>query len=486
MKVMRVSEYYSLGLEQPSLDFVDVMLDTDVPLFVDPTALYLLDTKWGDECRSLISDYFSLVLEHIRGSEYDKAEELLANLSEPNETHLGLSTTRSRGHGMGSKLAEKLCHSLKESQAVRTGLITNLEDTALMIEGIASDVISDIVTNIIREPLLKYTEDMARHYGMGLVEGVASRPLWDARLRRWDVKYVTQLRPDGERLMLVPRSIVRRSITYDAGKYYNSYLLEQLQEEAMAKGLVRILKNGDSRPPTKKSLKEERVLATGGVIAIKKENRALTPDRRNVLRRYKEDSKNKPKPALSHSEMSETIETPKPDWDKLLNDLLSINPGGKDAKKYEKAVQALLDALFCPWFMYPKSQTPLENRRKIVDITYFNAARDGFFKWLKDNYSAAYIFIECKNYSDDVSNPELDQLAGRFSIRRGKVGILVSRKIKNRKLVTEKCRDSANADRGFIIAIDDDDIKVIVDAVRNEPPGEPLKILRERFDELVL
>lgn len=46
---MRVSEYYTLGLTQPSLDFVDVRLDTDVPLFIDPTALNLLDTEWGGQ-----------------------------------------------------------------------------------------------------------------------------------------------------------------------------------------------------------------------------------------------------------------------------------------------------------------------------------------------------------------------------------------------------------------------------------------------------
>jgi len=484
---MRVSEHYSLGLDQPSLDFVDVRLDTDVPLFVDPTALHLLDTEWGAECRSLIHDYFSLVLEHIKNGEHAKAKRLLARLGEPNETHLGLSRRRSRGHGMGKGLAEKMWYALKESQAVSTGLITDLEDTALLIDGIASDVISDIVTNIIREPLLKYTEDMCEQYGIPLVDNVASRPIWNARLKRWETKYVRQPVVNGRRLMLVPKLIVRKTITYDAGKYYNTYLLEELQEEAMAEGMVRILKNGEERPPTKKSIKEERTtLDSNGKVNEKRENRALTPQHTDVLERYKEDSKNSPKVALSHGEISDTVETPQPDWDKLLNDLVDVETGADEAKKFEKAVQALFDALFYPWLMYPIPQTRLNGGRKIVDITYTNVAQDDFFQWVKSNFPAGYIFVECKNYSTDIGNPEFDQLAGRFSPSRGQVGLLISRKIENRALVEQSCRDTANDHRGFIIALDDDDLKELVDAVKNKPAGERLDLLRERFNRLVL
>lgn len=248
---MRVSEYYTLGLTQPSLDFVDVRLDTDVPLFIDPTALNLLDTEWGAKCRGLIHDYFSLVLEHISNGEHDKAKALLAQLGEPNETHLGLSKRRSRGHGMGKGLADKMWEALNNSSAVRTGLITDLEDTALLIDGIASDVISDIVTNIIREPLLEYTAEMANQYGIP-TQLRMTRKLWSTQAKKWTVKdmqqAITTVHGREQRLMLVPKAIVRKSISFDAGEYYNKYLLEQLQEEDVNQGLVRILKNGEHRP----------------------------------------------------------------------------------------------------------------------------------------------------------------------------------------------------------------------------------------------
>jgi hypothetical protein len=244
------------------------------------------------------------------------------------------------------------------------------------------------------------------------------------------------------------------------------------------------LKNGNTKPPTKKSFKEQH--GRNGKVDEKKENRRLTPKREKVLERYKSDSKGNPRVALSHNEISEIVKTPKPDWDQLLDDMLAVSPGASGAKGFERAVQALFDALFYPWLMYPQPQTKIDEGRKIVDITYTNVAQDDFFRWLKDSYPSAFIFVECKNYSSDIGNPELDQLAGRFSPSRGQVGILVARNINDKKLTLQRCRDTADDKRGFIIVLDDDDIKVLVDAVKSKPSGKRLDLLRERFNQLVL
>jgi len=74
-----------------------------------------------------------------------------------------------------------------------------------------------------------------------------------------------------------------------------------------------------------------------------------------------------------------------------------------------------------------------------------------------------YIMVECKNYSEDPVNPELDQLSGRFSPNRGKVGFLLCREINNLDLFINRCRDTYRDERGLIIPITDDDINLILD-----------------------
>ena len=59
---MRVSEHFELDETQPSLDFVDVDVENDVRLFIDPRAFVGISSEWGTECVALVRDYFSIIL----------------------------------------------------------------------------------------------------------------------------------------------------------------------------------------------------------------------------------------------------------------------------------------------------------------------------------------------------------------------------------------------------------------------------------------
>jgi hypothetical protein len=85
-------------------------------------------------------------------------------------------------------------------------------------------------------------------------------------------------------------------------------------------------------------------------------------------------------------------------------------------------IQALLTPLFHPDLAMPQRETPLHEGRKRIDLTYSNLAQSGFFAWVSKHHPAMYLLIECKNYTGDPANPELDQLAGRFGPSRGQVG----------------------------------------------------------------
>jgi hypothetical protein len=158
---MRVSEYFSLDRTQPTIDFVDVDIRGDIKLFVDPKGLRLLPSQWGSECVSLIQDFFRTVMRFIRDNRDAAAKVLLASLHEPNEVRLGLSRDKAKGRALGDHSALDVWDSLRQSEAARTGLLEDLEDTILLVEGVGPDIVSDIIVNIIREPLINYTAAMA-------------------------------------------------------------------------------------------------------------------------------------------------------------------------------------------------------------------------------------------------------------------------------------------------------------------------------------
>lgn len=477
---MRVSEYYRLGRTQPSLSFVDVDLHGDVKLFISPRALRLLLAPWGDECVSLIQNYFGTVVELIRNKKHADAEALLRVLKEPNETHLGLSEDEARGRGLGTDSAHDVWQAFARSKAAQSGLLTDLEDTILMIDGIRADIVSDITTNIIRAPLIKFTQETCRFYGIPLESQVDSGPLWDPHARSWYSRYDELPVPDDKKLLLVPKEIVRADMDYDVEKYYRHYILEHLKEVELDANseLVKILKSGERRV-TKKSVKEKY----GSGKAMITEHTLKNPD---LLKQYKNDNA-KPSPPLSHRQLADIESSPEPDWDALVNAVIHLPVGNAAAADYEKNIEALLSALFYPVLAHPKPQTMIHEGRKRIDITYTNMGGTGFFEWLSKHYPSAHVFIECKNYGRAIENPELDQISGRFSVSRGKFGIIVCRKLKNRPKFELRCRDTAMDHRGYVIALDDADLKTLANArKKQEKDFFNLPLLKNRFDALVM
>src|SRR5437660_456538 len=110
---MRFSKFFDLGKRQPELDFVDIDVSGDIPLFIDPFALEQLENDdWATECVSLIQDFFDVVLSAIKSDKNEEARALLSSLREPNETHLGLSRGKAKGHALGNSLAADIWKAL--------------------------------------------------------------------------------------------------------------------------------------------------------------------------------------------------------------------------------------------------------------------------------------------------------------------------------------------------------------------------------------
>lgn len=476
---MRVSEHFGLGRTQPSLEFVDVDIDGDTRVYVDPRAVRYIESDWSRECVSLLQNFFDTVLQAIRSGRDTDARRLLSSLSEPNETHLGLSRGRAQGRGMGSELARLAWSSISRSRAVSSGLIEDLEDTALFVEGIGFDIVSDITTNIIRSQLIKFTQDAAAYYGIPLTNNVGSGQLWDRQGRRWTQTYASlPMTPPGP-LVLVPKSIVRRNQTFDPGEYYNHFVLPQLQSDELDQGtaLVETLRSGRKRV-TKKAVREK--YGQG-----KRVNLDTTLKHPGLLDQYRQQ-KSVPHQPPGHQEIAALTASSPPDWDALLAAVKDLPAGAESATDYHHAVEALLTALFYPALDQPQREFKIHDGRKRIDISYTNVAGEGFFDWVNrvQNAPAPNVFVECKNYGSELGNPEIDQLSGRFSPLRGRVGMLLHRGFGDKARLVQRCRDTALDHRGFVIALDDSDLEALVNERKQNPLSVRFKLLRDRFDEL--
>ena len=211
----------------------------------------------------------------------------------------------------------------------------------------------------------------------------------------------------------------------------------------------------------------------------------VTLEHPELLEAYRRDKGARPPVPLSHEDLISEEGAPQTDWDALLQAVLDVPTGRDGADAYHKAIQGLLTALFGPYLVHPEREFKIHDGRKRIDITYTNAAHDGFFRLFAQHHPAALVMVECKNYGREVGNPELDQLAGRFSPNRGKLGILTCRSFENKPLFNERCRDTVRDDRGFILAIDDEDLSALVKARKNEDYRTMWNHLREKYNYLL-
>lgn len=476
---MRFSEYFKINRTQAFLDFVDIPLDTDLAVFLDPSAIKSLDSTWGNELSSFLQSFFETVLKLIKNGDNHKARKLLSSLNEANEFHLGYSVEKSRGHGFGNESADSVWDALTKSKAATSGLLQDLEDTALLIHGIGTDMISDAVCNILRRSLIKYTQDMCLYYGIPLTPNVASGPMWNPQKEIWENEFVHLPITDYGKVILVPKLLVRSRLSFQYDEYYRHYLLPQMQSEHLKNqtSLVETLKNGSQRV-TKKALMEKYGKDKLAVV----EQTILKP---YVLDEYREVKADSPSSPLSHEQFSELEHIDKPDLNTLLAQLKALPVGRETAEAYEDIIEKILSVIFYPSLCNPTKQHKIHEGRKRIDITYTNEAKGGFFYWLAMHHPAAQIFIECKNYGKEVANPEIDQLSGRFSPSRGKVGVLICRSIDNKSLLYKRCIDTAHDHRGFILALDDEDLECMVKEYIDNQDSQDFPLLRRIFYKLL-
>ena len=266
---------------------------------------------------------------------------------------------------------------------------------------------------------------------------------------------------------------------YSADEYYKDFVLDNLRDVELSANseLVELLKNGSRRVTQKALIKK---YGKGKGVSLKE-----TIKDPELLSRYRISKATNLHTPLTHEVLSDAEGAPAPNWDDLLNDVTSLPVGNASANNYERAIESLLTAIFYPSLTNPAMQTRIHEGRKRIDITYANAARTGFFGWLGIHYRASQIFVECKNYAADPANPEIDQLSGRFSQNRGQFGVLVCRSLSDKTLLERRCRDTATDHRGFMLILDDEDLKVIVDARAKDSGSMEFPLLRERFLRLI-
>lgn len=441
------SDHFKLNKSQGELDFVNVPIDGDIPLFIDPFAISQRTDRWSTNCHLYILSFFEQIVKGIRSNNIENARNLLLYLKEPNETRLGMSQGKPQGIGIGLYQSGLIFNALSQSSAVRTGFLNSIEECELMIKGIARDKISDLTTNVIRSLLAEYTYEQCNLWKIP-TRKVNLSAFYSLEQKKWINDYLDLPVANDRPVLLVPKAIVRWDPAYNHRKYYTNFVLDYLVTENLNSNssLVEFLKNGRRRVK-KKDLEKKYPLSKEFLYEFSKKHPG-------VLSEYKKSLETKEKQSTDNEVISEKEDKIAETLAFILN---SIQPGSDQAQKYHDLIIGILEFIFYPSLLYPKKEHEIHEGRKRIDIVMENGAKKGVFLRLHQNKGlpCAFVVFECKNYNNEIANPELDQISGRFSPNRGKIGFICCRHFENRDLFIKRCHDTFKDDRGLIIPLDD-------------------------------
>lgn len=470
------SQIYRLEKEQAELDFVDITPGCDLPLYLDPYALTTREDDWSEGAHHLLVSFFEELIRAIKNDERNRAIQILAHLGEPYETHLGVSKDGNRGRGVGGSQADQLYLALRNSRAAKTGILEDISDFALFIPGIGRDKISDITTNVVRGALIEYTQAQCELHGVPM-RSVPSGFVWCQEQRDWKQDYVNLPVYEQEKILLVPKYAVRYQVGVDHTRFRRMFVLEFLRLEHLRAGdsLVKVLKN-------KKGHITKRVVLKKTVDEYYPKDKdflsKFSEDHPEVLDRYRDSLKSAATriPDVNGEEYVEGVLA-----DNLASELRGIKPGSGSASQYHAFCIGLISFLFFPNLVYPKKEAEINQGRKRVDIIYTNGKDSGFFYRvaMDQHIKANAIYFECKNYNNEIKNPEIDQIIGRFDKNRGRLGFLMFRASDDFDGLVNRCRDVARQGLGIVIPVSD---AFIFSCLNHVKAGERNKIDKEVDD----
>lgn len=285
------SEHFGLARTQAELDFVDVPIDGDIRLFIDPFALSQRVDAFSARAHKTLVEFFQRVVDAIRVGNLQMAETLVLQFKEPNETRLGMSRRRPRGAGMAEHQARLLLNALAESSAIKTGIISSLEECELMIDGIGHDKISDLTTTVIREHLADYTSTQCDLWNVP-TQRLPLPPSYSTESGGWVSRYYDLPLAGELPVLLVPKAIVRWSPAVNHQNYYRHFVLNFLQTESVDanSSLARTLRNGRV-VVYKKDVEAAYPCSKKFLFEFSKQHPAVLSQYREELRRLGPDQK---------------------------------------------------------------------------------------------------------------------------------------------------------------------------------------------------
>lgn len=317
---MKFSEYNQLTKHtHDNFEFVNVRVDCDNRLFIDPTRLQGIDNNWARELDLKIQDFFFNVFQLYESGNRQQARNLFTSSGESNEIFLGYTNGFPRGNGNTPESLQVAFDYVHRNGLLSKEIIGRVEDFPVFVPRFGPDLLSDLVASIIKKELVEFTIAQARIWRINCSFEL-NKPYWKSDTHSWNIvnEKVPAIDYNGIKypIVLIPKEIVVASDIYNADNYWSKVVGEWRQKHHSEKN-TEVHKNKSKNYPYA-SKEDIRINEQEPEEDFKEYLTRLTLENPGMIENFRANVINTQRG--SNSNMLSDQE-----FDKLINDSYSVN-----------------------------------------------------------------------------------------------------------------------------------------------------------------
>lgn len=249
-------KYFSqeFGITNSSeIEFLDIDLEEgDNLYFLDPYLISIDKSDFSQKCITKIHNYFGGIIKNAASNSVQEMKSMSKHIIERNETRLGYSTSRKiRGIGFCQRNIMDIFYQVQRKN-LETPLIEDTYDCLIFLDNVGHDKISDLITNIVLEDLIEFTQSQCIKHSIPMQQCNLKDPIWDANTMQWKKESVMLPMFKEKPIILVPKHLVGEQQYFSYSRVYKEFVYEDLKSNYAILGFIRLLSKGEKRPDCKK------------------------------------------------------------------------------------------------------------------------------------------------------------------------------------------------------------------------------------------
>lgn len=217
---MKFSEKFELNNHsQTNFAFANIRIDRDNQLFIDPTRIAAEEGEWFQKCNNIIHDFFNTIFDLYTEGETEEAREYFKSSGESNELFLGYTQGFPRGNGNSEESLTKVFDYVQMQGLLDDVIVGRLEDFYVFVPDFGEDLLSDLVSSLIKAELVSFTQQQCEIHNINLTADFTFH-FWNHINHNWEVTVERLPSCDGYPVVLVPKQILVAKYLYSANKYW--------------------------------------------------------------------------------------------------------------------------------------------------------------------------------------------------------------------------------------------------------------------------